>query len=111
MPEINEIRKYSDFIKNKIKNLKILDIKILGGRYKTHGPFDKYKTIKTELPLKLIDVKTKGKFLYLVFENNFYIFSTLGLSGGWCYLKKGSNKYSFSKTEQEWEDFTNEETI
>jgi formamidopyrimidine-DNA glycosylase len=101
MPEINEIRKYADFIKEKIKKNKILEIKILNGRYKTHGPFQKYNDIKKELPLKLLDVKTKGKFLYFVFENNFYLFSTLGLSGGWCYLKKGASKYTFSKTEEE----------
>ena len=97
MPEINEIRKYADFIRDKLKNQNIIDIKILNGRYKKHGPFEKYKTIKNKLPLKLIDVKTKGKFLYMVFEEDFFIFSTLGLSGGWCYLKNGSTKYSFSR--------------
>jgi formamidopyrimidine-DNA glycosylase len=107
MPEINEIRKYADFIKDKIKKNKILDINILNGRYKTHGPFQKYNAIKKELPLKLLDVKTKGKLLYLVFENNFYIFSTLGLYGGWCYLKEGSSKYNFSQTEEEWLYFDN----
>ena len=107
MPEINEIRKYADFIKDKIKKNKILDINILNGRYKTHGPFQKYNDIKKELPLKLLDVKTKGKLLYFVFENNFYMFSTLGLSGGWCYLKEGSSKYNFSQTEEEWLYFDN----
>jgi len=107
MPEINEIRKYADFIKDKIKKNKILEINILNGRYKTHGPFQKYNDIKKELPLKLLDVKTKGKLLYFVFENNFYIFSTLGLYGGWCYLKEGSSKYNFSKTEEEWLYFDN----
>jgi len=111
MPEINEIRKFSDFIKDKLQNEKIIDIKILNGRYKTHGPFAKYKDIKNELPLKLLDVKTKGKFSYMVFEKDFYIFSTLGLSGGWCYLKNGAKKYNFSRTEQEWEDFTGEEEV
>ena len=40
--------------------------------------------------LKLLDVKTKGKFLYMILENNYYIFSTLGLSGGWTYQSKKS---------------------
>jgi len=109
MPEINEIRKYSDFIKDKIQNEKIIDIKILNGRYKKHGPFAKYIDIKNKLPLKLLDVKTKGKFLYIIFEENFYMFSTLGLTGGWCYLKKNRKKYDFSKTEQEWQNYTGEE--
>lgn len=85
MPEIVEIRKYADFIKNKIKNTKLKDIKILKGRYKTHGPFDKYSELIKQLPLKIIDVKTKGKFLYIMLENDYYIFSTLGLHGGWLY--------------------------
>jgi formamidopyrimidine-DNA glycosylase len=111
MPEINEIRKFSDFIKDKIQNEKIIDIKILNGRYKKHGPFAKYTDIKNELPLKLLDVKTKGKFSYMVFEKDFYIFSTLGLSGGWCYLKNGAKTYNFSRTEEEWEEFTGEEEM
>jgi len=111
MPEINEIRKYSDFIKDKLQNQKIIDIKILNGRYKKHGPFEKYETIRNKLPLKLLDVKTKGKFSYMVFEDNFYLFSTLGLSGGWCYLKNGAKKYNFSKTEEEWEEYSGEEEM
>lgn len=106
MPEINEIRHFADFIKSNFKNKKILEINILKGRYKTHGPFENYNAIKKDLPLKLLDVKTKGKFLYLVFENNFYIFSTLGLYGGWTYLKKGSTKYKFSRTEGTWLEFS-----
>jgi formamidopyrimidine-DNA glycosylase len=105
MPEINEIRKYRDFIKENMQNEKIITINILNGRYKKHGPFAKYNDIMNKLPLKLLDVKTKGKFLYMVFEKNFYIFSTLGLSGGWCYLKNKSKKYIFSKTEQEWSNY------
>ena len=97
MPEINEIRKYADFIKEHLKNKNIIDIKILNGRYKKHEPFAKYKTIKNELPLKLLDVKTKGKLLYMIFDKDYYILSTLGLSGGWCYLKNGTDKFNFSK--------------
>jgi len=40
MPEINEVRKYADFIKKKIKNNSITNINILNGRYKKHGPFE-----------------------------------------------------------------------
>lgn len=85
MPEVVEIKKYADFIKKCIKNEYITKINILKGRYKTHGPFELYNNIIRELPLKVIDVKTKGKFLYIELENNFYIFSTLGLQGGWVF--------------------------
>jgi formamidopyrimidine-DNA glycosylase len=97
MPEINEVRKYADFIKKKLKNKDIQEINILNGRYKKHGPFDKYQTLKNKLPLKLLDVKTKGKLLYMIFDDDLYILSTLGLSGGWCYLGDGKKKYDFSE--------------
>jgi hypothetical protein len=38
MPEILEIRRYADFIRNKLKNNKIIDIKIINGRYKKGAP-------------------------------------------------------------------------
>lgn len=111
MPEINEVRHYADFIKSKMKNKKIIDIKILNGRYKTHGPFHKYESLKKKIPIKLLDVKTKGKFLYMVLENDYYIFSTLGLSGGWCYLKNNAKKYSFSKVVDGYAQYSPKESI
>ncbi len=88
MPEVVEIKKYSIFLKKILKNKYITKITIKKGRYKTHGPFPLYKKINKILPLKVIDIKTKGKFLYFILENSYYIFSTLGLHGGWTYCKK-----------------------
>jgi len=51
MPEINEVRKYSDFIKFKLKNKSITHINILNGRYKKHGPFENYSHLMNHLPL------------------------------------------------------------
>jgi len=94
MPEINEVRQYAKFLLLKLNNTNILEINILNGRYKKHGPFENYEKLKHNLPIKLIDVKTKGKFLYMIFFSNdkkIYLFSTLGLSGGWIYKKNGEN--------------------
>jgi len=93
MPEINEIKKYANFLNKILRNKSISKINILNGRYKKHKPFENYEKICKEFPLKVIDVKTKGKFLYIILEHNYTIFSTLGLSGGWTYLK--NNKYQF----------------
>ena len=95
MPEVIEVRKYADFIKKHIKNKYITEINILNGRYKKHAPFEMYKELVKKLPLKVIDVKTKGKFLYFVIEKGFYLFSTLGLQGGWTYKSNKSNKFQF----------------
>ena len=94
MPEVVEIRKYADFLKSKMKGKFINEINIKNGRYKKHKPFALYNEISKNLPLKVIDIKTKGKFLYIILDKSFYIFSTLGLSGGWVY-KSLSDKYKF----------------
>jgi formamidopyrimidine-DNA glycosylase len=93
MPEVIEIRKYADFLKKKIKNKYLIELNILKGRY-TKKPFEMYN-IKDILPLKVIDIKTKGKFLYFVLENNYYFYSTLGLRGGWVYYSIEKDNYKF----------------
>ena len=95
MPEIVEIKKYCDFIKKQVLNKKVKSIKILGGRYKKHGQFEGYKDITKDLPLKLLDVKSKGKFIYFIFEDDYILYCTLGLSGGWTFKKNNSDKYKF----------------
>jgi len=87
MPEVIEVLKYADFLRTKLKNKQITEINVLGGRYKKHGDFAHLDTLKASLPQKVVDIQTKGKFLYLTFENGLYLFSTLGLSGGWVWSK------------------------
>jgi formamidopyrimidine-DNA glycosylase len=38
MPEIVEVRKYVDFIRNHTHNNTVKEINIINGRYKKHGP-------------------------------------------------------------------------
>jgi formamidopyrimidine-DNA glycosylase len=93
MPEVVEVKKTADFLKKVMKNNYLSKVNILKGRYKTHKPFDLYDKLKASLPLKIIDVKTKGKFMYIVFENGLYLFSTLGLTGGWLYSFEETIKF------------------
>jgi formamidopyrimidine-DNA glycosylase len=97
MPEINEVRQYAKFLLSYLKNTNITQVNILNGRYKKHGPFEHYNELIKYLPIKLLDVNTKGKFLYMTLASaahstkKFYLFSTLGLSGGWIYKKHGEH--------------------
>ena len=85
MPEIVEVKRYADFLSEHFKNNKIINIKILKGRYKKHKPFIGYYKFANNLPVKVLDVLTKGKFIYFIMDNNLILFNTLGLSGGWVY--------------------------
>jgi formamidopyrimidine-DNA glycosylase len=93
MPEVIEIRKYADFLKKKLKNKYLNELNILKGRY-TKKPFN-FIDIHKNLPLKVVDIKTKGKFLYFILENNYYLYSTLGLRGGWVYYSIDKDTYKF----------------
>lgn len=92
MPEVIEVKIYSDFIKKYTQGHILSEINILKGRYVTHGPFDNYQLVKDNLPITLLKVGTKGKFTYLEFTNNIYIGVTLGLHGGWIYKDYKSNE-------------------
>jgi len=88
------------------------NVKILKGRYKKHNDFSGYKILKSG-NYRLIDVKSKGKFMYFEFKpvvsrkrelsksrslsrskegisNSIYLGVTLGLSGGWFYKSERS---------------------
>jgi formamidopyrimidine-DNA glycosylase len=91
MPEVIEVKTYTDFIRDKILNKTLQDIEIQNGRYKRKGPFEHYKELLKELPLKIKAVESKGKFMYIELSNGMYIGFTLGLSGGWFFRSKGSS--------------------
>ena len=81
MPEAPEIRQYSDELNDFFEDHKLTEIKILSGRYKRHGVPDNLNELNKLLPQKIKDVKTKGKFIYVILENNYVIAMTMGLSG------------------------------
>lgn len=95
MPEIVEVKKYADFINKSIKNQKLINIKIINGRYKTHKPFDNYRKLLNNLPLKINEINTKGKFMYMKLKDDLIIGITLGLTGGWFYLKNNTERYKY----------------
>ena len=98
MPEIIEVKKFADVLRNNILGHKITHINILKGRY-SKKPFEGFSILKKELPLTVESINTKGKFTYFTLTNNdkkqFYLFNTLGLSGGWTV--KAKKKTDFSK--------------
>jgi formamidopyrimidine-DNA glycosylase len=85
MPEVVEVHHYADFIRKKCKHQALQDILILGGRYKKHGPFEHYSSLRHKLPLRVREVQSHGKFMTIHLESSLSIGFTLGLTGGWLY--------------------------
>jgi formamidopyrimidine-DNA glycosylase len=95
MPEVIEVREYADFFQKKLGRDRgvVKRVVILKGRYKKHAPFDGYQELSKELPLEIVNIDNKGKFMYLQFENGWSLGISLGLTGGWFYKARGSTKY------------------
>lgn len=98
MPEVVEVLITSQYLEYKILNQKLKKINILGGKYSKKEP-EGYKNFLTKLPLKITGIKSKGKLLYFILQNEkneeFYIISTFGLSGSWSINKEDYSHIEF----------------
>jgi formamidopyrimidine-DNA glycosylase len=80
----------------------ITKINILKGRY-TKKPFEGFHELEKHLPVRVQSVKTKGKFTYIELQSSneegktFWLFNTLGLSGGWTVCGKTKSDLKDSK--------------
>ena len=91
MPEGPEVKKLSQYLNKFLKKNKILNLKILKGRYGKKLPSG-YENFMKNLPYNIKSVLSKGKFIYFTLNKSCYIFNTLGMSGFWTTEKlKHSN--------------------
>lgn len=82
MPEGPEVAIIKNGLQKLLKGLTIKSLTFTNGRYKHKHP-DGYDNFTSILPLKILDVKCKGKLLYFEFDKNVVLLNTLGMSGGW----------------------------
>lgn len=81
MPEAPEIRQFADELIEFFDGKQLTKIKILSGRYSRHEPPKNLDILNKNLPSKIKDIKTKGKFIYVILDNNYVLAFTMGLSG------------------------------
>lgn len=82
MPEVCEVCLTSQYLKQIIGGT-ITNIEVESGRY-LKKPIDGFNLLK--FPLKIIDIDTKGKFMWMTLSNKnkiFYLMITFGLEGKW----------------------------
>lgn len=76
---------------------------LISGRYKRDEP-QNWKEMISKLPVKIEKIRCKGKFIYFQC-GDFYIFNTLGLSGGWSL----SPSQAYNRVSLELENFERNE--
>lgn len=91
MPEGPDVASYKDFLLVHLHNNNVIGLKILKGRY-TKNPIDGLSNFLNNVPTKVTDINTKGKFMYITFDNGFYLMVTFGLTGGWDIQKNGNER-------------------
>ena len=95
MPEGPEVKRMAHKLSKLITNKNLLKINILSGRYKVHEPPKNYTTFLSSLPSKVSKVFVKGKFIYVLFQNSFYMWNTLGMTGFWTTSKEKHSHIEF----------------
>lgn len=90
MPEGPEVKSMVLQLNKFLSDKTLHNIVLHSGRYskKTPDNFSKFLEI---LPLKIVEVKNKGKFIWFQFEGGWTMWNTLGMTGGWNLEK---SKYS-----------------
>ena len=75
MPEILEVIEEIKYLKKHALGKHLINIKVLQGRY-LKKPF-----VNANFPLKILSVGNKGKFCWMVLENDIVIAITFGMTG------------------------------
>ena len=100
MPEGPEILFMIDSLQ-KFKKSTLINIKITGGRYIRHNLPNNFKLFNKNLPSKINCIKCKGKFIYIILENNWCIWITLGITGHFVFDKYKHTNYIFNTSKGE----------
>ncbi len=102
MPEGPEVTIIAQYLDSTIKNMELIEINIISGRY-THENLSGLSDLKLQLeqhiPLKIMSVNSKGKFLWFVLKfsitgKNVFIMNTFGLTGEWSFKQSSQNRIS-----------------
>jgi len=92
MPEGPEVKVIVNQLNTLIKGKVLIDFIIHSGRYSKKKPdnFDNFIKVMKDNG-KINGVFCKGKFIWFELDNGWYIFNTLGMSGGWKVEKQQKN--------------------
>ena len=113
MPEGPEVKRISEKLSEFIAGEKIGSVDILGGRYLKHGPPKELESFASSLPATVTKVDCKGKFIYILFDNGYSMWNTLGMSGSWSPVatKHSRVKLNFKESSAYFNDIRNFGTL
>jgi formamidopyrimidine-DNA glycosylase len=88
LPEGPEVKIVTDSLEKALLGRTVTKIIYHGGRYTKHEPPEGHTEISSVLPQNVSVVSCKGKFIYITLEDEWSIWNTLGMTGGWSKTKQ-----------------------
>lgn len=82
MPEGPECRRIASRLSYHLHQSEITNIEVLSGRY-LKKPIEDLDTFTRQLPIKVMGVGTKGKFIFIALEDCRSLWTTMGMAGFW----------------------------
>jgi DNA-formamidopyrimidine glycosylase len=92
MPEGPEVKILTSYLRKILKGTNISRITFIRGRYVKHDPPKNYKKFKFNCVVS--DVRCRGKFIYIIFNNKTSIWITLGMTG---FFSREKTRFSNAK--------------
>jgi len=90
MPEGPEVKKNAIALSKAISGSELKEFKVVSGRY-TRNPLFGLDDFLSSPPCEIIGAGCHGKFMYVIFNNGWNLWSTLGMTGIWS---KNSSKHT-----------------
>jgi len=82
MPEGPEVRRIAQALAKRVSGKVLSRVEILSGRYEKKPPSG-IDILVSQLPLKVVGVGCHGKFMYWILDDEYSVWCTLGMTGGW----------------------------
>ena len=99
MPEGPEVKIMTQGLQKNLQGKTLNAIVILGGRYLKKSP-DNFLEFNKLLPTKILEIGCKGKFIWFKFKDDWTMWCTLGMTGGWKINKEKHSHIEFNITHQ-----------
>jgi len=91
MTEGPEATYQANTVRHHFRGRRLQGVRILRGRYKTHGPPANLTAFRRALPMRLTAVRKKGKVIVLDFEDDWSIIVKLGMVGWLSSVRRASD--------------------
>lgn len=95
MPEGPECKKYGEDLAKRVSGKTLVSIDVLSGRFVNKPPSGLSDLMKT-LPISVVGAGVHGKFIFWILNDEYSIWSTLGMTGQWSSSETDHSRVRFN---------------